>query len=93
MAIRDDLMFQIRKWPGRTEAELARNIFGQSGYQQRVNSDCKLLVSQKLIARRGFGGPSDPYRYYPTVNRIPGDRARVQLRRRIVHGRLGNDCH
>ncbi len=75
MAIRDDLLFQIRKWPGRTEAELAKIILGRRGCQQRVNSDCKLLVSQKLIARRGFGGPSDPYCYYPAVNRISGDRA------------------
>lgn len=61
------LSFLIEKAPGRAEAQLAEAIFGDSGYQQRVNGDCRLLESKGFIERRGSGGPSDPYKYYPLV--------------------------
>ena len=59
------LLFLIEHGPGRTEAELANAIFGESGYQQRVNGDCNLLLSRGQVERRGDGGPADPYRYHP----------------------------
>ena len=62
----DVLVFLIEKTPGRTEAQLADAVFGDSGYQQRVNGDCRLLESRGIIERRGSGGPNDPYKYYPT---------------------------
>ena len=65
--IGDVLRFLIERGPGRTEAELARAIFGAYGFQQRVNEDCGLLDAAKLVDRRGSGGVGDPYRYYPTV--------------------------
>jgi transcriptional regulator with XRE-family HTH domain len=49
--------------PGITESELAKAIKGKSGYQQQVNQDCRILVSNGLIERQGTGGKSDPYRY------------------------------
>lgn len=64
LKIADALVFLIENGPGRTEAELAEAIFGDQGYQQRVNGDCNLLVNRGAIERRGSGGPSDPYRYY-----------------------------
>ena len=63
--ISDVLRFLIESGPGRTETELAQAIFGTDGYQQRVNSDCNLLVNRGLVERRGAGGPSDAYRYFP----------------------------
>lgn len=55
----------IQHGPGRTEAQLAEAIFGPDGYQQRVNQECHLLVNRGLVERRGTGGQSDPYRYFP----------------------------
>jgi hypothetical protein len=40
--------------------ELARAIFGRDGYQQRINSDCNLLLSRGPVERRGIGGASVP---------------------------------
>ena len=56
--------FLMEKGPGRTETELAAAIFGPEGYQQRVNTDCNLLVNGGRVERRGSGGPADPYRYF-----------------------------
>lgn len=63
------LLFLIENGPGRTETELAQAIFGRDGYQQRVNSDCNLLLNRGLVERRGEGGPSDAYRYFPVEHR------------------------
>lgn len=61
--ISDVLLFLIENGPGRTETELAQAIFGRDGYQQRVNSDCIMLLNRGLVERRGEGGPSGAYRY------------------------------
>ena len=60
----DVLLFLIEKGPGRTEAELAEAVYADKAYQQRVNQDCRLLVTRGEIERRGAGGASDPYRYF-----------------------------
>lgn len=54
----------IAERPGLTEAQLARAIFGQDGYQQRVNSTCRLMLARGEVERRGKGGPSDPFTYH-----------------------------
>jgi hypothetical protein len=59
------LEFLIRNGPGRTETELAEAIFGRQGYQQRVNQDCYLLTGKGTVERRGDGGNTDPFRYFP----------------------------
>lgn len=61
----DVLAYLIRVGPGRTEAQLADAIHGDAAYQQRVNQDCRMLAEQGVVERRGGGGPSDPYRYFP----------------------------
>ncbi len=61
----DALALLIEKGPGRTEAELAQAIYGHKGVQQAVNQDCRILVGQGRVERRGAGGPTDPYVYYP----------------------------
>ena len=60
----DRLLRLIQKHPGKTEMELAKALFGPRTYQQRVNSDCHLLINRGLVERRGMGGLSDPFRYY-----------------------------
>jgi hypothetical protein len=67
ITIGDTLRFIIESGPGRTEVQLADAIFGREGYQQRVNGDCRLLESRGVIERRGSGGPTEPFRYYPKV--------------------------
>ncbi|SIQ52499.1 hypothetical protein SAMN05880590_1052 [Rhizobium sp. RU35A] len=62
--VQERIKERIAEQPGLTESELARSIFGMDGYQQRVNSTCRLLVAKGEIERRGNGGPSDPYTYH-----------------------------
>lgn len=61
----DVLKFLIDKGSGRSEADLARAVHGEAGYQQQINQDCALLLSAGLVERRGSGGPADPFRYWP----------------------------
>lgn len=49
--------------PGMTEAQLSQTIFGDEGYQQRVNSNCRRLIAAGKIERSGDGGRLDPYKY------------------------------
>ena len=64
------LLYLIQHGPGRTEIELARAIYGEGATQQQVNQVCSLLESRGLVERRGAGGQSEPYRYYPHTVQI-----------------------
>jgi len=71
LLIIDVVEFLIRNGPGRTALELSQAIFGDKGYQQRVNQDCSMLVSAGKVECRGNGGPSDPFVYWPTNSLKP----------------------
>jgi len=64
MTVADDIELLVARTPGLTEAELAGQLFGREGYQQRVNSTCRHLINQGRIERHGRGGPSDPFTYH-----------------------------
>jgi len=64
MPLADDLEKLICRRPGLTEAELAAELFGNDGYQQRVNSTCRRILKQGRVRREGTGYQADPYRYY-----------------------------
>ena len=63
--VADKIVHAIKNNPGQTERELAEAIFGKGARQQRVNGDCALLANRGEVERRGAGGPSDPFRYFP----------------------------
>ena len=65
---KDVIEFLISKCSGRTEIEIAEAIFGDGAYQQSVNQDCRMLINEKKVERRGAGGQSDPFKYYPISN-------------------------
>jgi hypothetical protein len=69
LILADVLLYLVENGPGRTEAELAKAIFGPEAYQLRVNQDCNRLASAGEIDRRGAGGPGDLCRYYPAPQR------------------------
>lgn len=56
----DVLFGLIERRPGLTQVELAEAMFGDTGYQQRVNQDCTLLERRGLVEAR-----ETPMRYYP----------------------------
>ena len=60
----DRIYEAIRANPGRTERELSKIAFGQSGYPQQVNGPCRALLMRDLIRRFGSGDKGFPYRYY-----------------------------
>jgi hypothetical protein len=63
MAIADQIVALVERKPGLTERELAEELFGKNAYQQRLNSDCRLLIGRGILVRSGKGGSADPYRY------------------------------
>ena len=65
---KDVIEFLISKCSGRTEIEIAEAIFGDGAYQQSVNQDCRMLLNEKKVERRGSGGQSDPFKYYSLSN-------------------------
>jgi hypothetical protein len=66
MALADDLQALITRKPGLSEADLAAELFGSDGYQQRVNSTCRRMIKQGRVRREGNGYQADPYRYFAT---------------------------
>ena len=58
------LAFLIEKGPGRTGTELADAI-GDRGLEHQVSAECRRLVDQGKIQRRGTGSLFDPFIYYP----------------------------
>lgn len=61
----DVIQYLIEKGPGRTEAELARAIYGERATQPMVNGDIALLIGRGGVVRKGSGGPADPFRLFP----------------------------
>ena len=54
----------VRRKSNLTEIEMARELRGPDAYQQKVNADCRWLVKEGRIERRGQGGIADPFRYH-----------------------------
>jgi LysR family transcriptional regulator, hca operon transcriptional activator len=67
----DDIEKLICRTPGLTAAALAHALFGEDGYNQRVNTECRTLVYSRRVERRGHGGPGDPFKYYPRLETSP----------------------
>jgi hypothetical protein len=63
MTVHDRVIEQMRRGPHRTALQLAEAVFGDAGYQQRVNGACLWLLRHGQAERVGRGGPADPYRY------------------------------
>lgn len=79
MTLRQKIYELVARQPGLTEAEMACAIFGDDGYQQRVNSTCRRMIAAGEIERHGEGGPSDPFTYHIPIVRNNG-LARAQKR-------------
>jgi hypothetical protein len=65
MPLADDIELVVFRRPGLTEIELARELFGNRAYQQRVNSTCRRLIQQGRLVRHENGGPGHPFTYHP----------------------------
>ena len=59
----DALVVLIEKGPGRTEIALADAI-GNRALENEISTQCRRLVAQGIVERRGTGSVFDPYRYY-----------------------------
>ena len=57
----------VQKRPGMTELEIAKQMYGPTAVQQQVNQQCRSLLKDGLLERRGRGGVSDPFVYYPAA--------------------------
>ncbi len=67
MPLAENIELLVRRRPGLTEVELARELFGNRAYQQRVNSTCRRLIRQGRVIRLGDGGPGSPFTYHPRI--------------------------
>jgi hypothetical protein len=65
MAIADEVEAVLISRPGLTEAEIAAALFGEAGYPARVARACMTLLKRYRSERRGRGGRTDPFRYFP----------------------------
>jgi predicted transcriptional regulator len=65
LTYRDRILELIRRKPGLTEVEIAREIFANP-YRERVNPTCRALVQEGLVKRSGRGGRGTPFTYSPT---------------------------
>ena len=63
MTIYERILAEVARRPHLTEQDITQALFGQDGDQQRVNSDCRWLVSQGKLKRNGVGNSSDPCTY------------------------------
>ena len=63
MTTDEKVMATVARQPGLTEAQLAEAIFGNAGYQQRVNGACRFLCGKGYLVRNGRGGRGDPFKY------------------------------
>jgi hypothetical protein len=54
----------ILHFPGLTERQIAKEVFGAFGQQQRVNPICRKLVREGKVERRGNGYATDPFTYF-----------------------------
>ena len=73
----DDVEAAIARTPGLTATQIARKLYGNNGYGERVRAVCQILHMLGRIERTGKGGPGDPYRFYPASgtaasNSLPG---------------------
>jgi hypothetical protein len=71
MTVADDILDEVKRKSGLTEADIAALLFGRrAGYQQRVNSTCRRLLAEGRIQRQGKGGAADPFTYrIPPIKR------------------------
>jgi hypothetical protein len=63
MTVHERVEEEIKRNPGQTALEIAQALFGNDGYQQRVNGACLWLWRHGQVRRDGRGGAGDPYRY------------------------------
>ena len=67
----------IVEQPGLTEVELARALYGPTGYAQLINPLCRTLIRRGLAVRLGKGY-NEPFRYYP-VEALDRDARRPRI--------------
>jgi hypothetical protein len=60
----EQVLAELKRRPGQTAIELARNIIGPTAVQPEINGVCAKLMKRGLIERKGIGGGNNPYRYY-----------------------------
>lgn len=65
MGTREKVDALVHRKPGLTAPEISEEIFGIGARQQRVNPYCLELCQSGRLRRTGYGGPGDPFRYYP----------------------------
>lgn len=72
MTVADDILAEVRRRSGLTEAEIAALIFRRkNAYQQRVNSTCRRLVAEGKLERQGKGGWGNEFTYHlPKIRRV-----------------------
>jgi hypothetical protein len=61
----DEIEKTIRANPGPKATQIAKVMYGPTGYGEQVHMGCLALLRAGQIERRGRGGSADPFTYYP----------------------------
>lgn len=70
--VKERILEYVGKHPHKTEADIARALYGPKATQQRVNGHCRELVAADLLVRQGSGGSGDAFTYRLKKKRDPG---------------------
>ncbi len=62
----DDVEKLIGQSPGLTARQIAKVLFGNRGYPERVGPTCRSLCRSGRVERRGLGNSDDPFTYHAT---------------------------
>ena len=71
LPVLDAVRFLIQKAQGRTQREIAEDVFGHGADPSRVNWECDHLIRHGEAERHGQGSTADPFTYHPSKTPQP----------------------
>ena len=62
--LRERIFHYVKRYPGSTELEISKAIYGERILASKINSTWRDLIEKGILTRQGNGIRNNPYRYY-----------------------------